>query len=402
MSLCLLTGCVTPIMLGPPRVPVYANAEAKADAQIALLRQVWAQVDRRFYDANFQGADWATAVDRYREAAAAAPDTDALYDVINEMLGELNDAHTGAMTPREAWEEYTEERAYVGVNLERVCDRWVVVELRPGSAAQEAGVRAGWIAVARDGETLPEEGFSFRSEMGETYRWTFLDEANHEREVLLTARTLPTPMPPEERRAEPEGWVYLRFDEFKSENQRWLRQRLAANREAPGIVLDLRQNSGGAVYLLERIINDFFPHRVAYGAFVSRQGRRADEKSAWLPGVSYDGPLVVLIGPGSASAAEILAHVMKHYGRAQLVGRTTAGVVVSSRFRRLRDGGKLQIGMSDYQSLDGTRLEGNGVEPDVVVERTLGDLRAGVDPDLDAALAILRAGKAEASRSSVQ
>jgi len=396
----LLGGCLTPT--GQPPAPrVYASMAARAEAQVAVLDQVWSQIDRRFYDPAFNGADWATARERYREAAAGAASEEELYDVLNEMLEELGDAHTVALTPLESWEDQQAQRAFVGVNIERIEGQWIVVELRPGGAAAEAGIQPGWIVVARDGEPLSEAGVTFNNEPGQTYTWTFRDLENRERDVALTARTLPDWMPPAEWHAK-EGWVYLRFDEFEPDYQNWLRTRLRANRKAPGIVLDLRQNAGGAVSSLERVITDFFPKRVAYGAFVSRKGRRDEERSAWLGGVGYEGALVVLIGPGSASSAEILAHVFKHYDRAVLVGRPTAGVVVASQFFRLRDGGELQIGTYDYESMDGTRLEGNGVAPDIEVERTLADVRAGRDPDLDAAVDWLRATVRPAARETTR
>jgi C-terminal processing protease CtpA/Prc len=57
----------------------------------------------------------------------------------------------------------------------------------------------------------------------------------------------------------------------------------------------------------------------------------------------------------------------------------------------LPDGGELQLSREDYFAPKGRRLEGNGLEPDVPVARTLADLRAGCDADLEAALRVLRA-----------
>ncbi len=396
-SALLLSGCVT-LQDSPPTEPVYANAAERAEAQKAVLFQAWQLVNKRFYDPAFNGTDWATAYDRYKEQAATASDVESLYEVINEMLGELDDGHTGAMTPMDAWEDRVEERAFVGLNLERLEDEWVVTELRPGSAAQESEIEPGWIAIARDGDLLPDERLDLESTPGSAYTWTFLDERDRERDVTLEARLLPDWMPPQEWHSE-EGWVYLRFDEFEASYHKWLRDKLRTHRDAPGIVLDLRQNGGGAVSSLEYVINDFFPNRVPYGAFISRKGKVDEEKSAWRDGVGYDGPVVALIGPSSASSAEILAHVFKHYDRATLIGRPTAGVVIASRYYRLRDGGELQIGMHDFKALDGTRLEGVGVEPDVEVERSLEDLREGYDADVSAAVKWLRAN-AEVAESA--
>jgi C-terminal processing protease CtpA/Prc len=388
VGLVCLTGCVVPLSQAP-REPIYVDAEARVDAQQAVLKQAWKLVDSKFYAADYNGADWATAYDRYAPRAGEAIGTTALYEVVNEMLAELEDAHTGAMTPQESWEDFMAARAFVGINLERIDDHWVVVDLRPGSAAEEAGVKVGWIAQARDGEALKEDGFSFRNDPGRTYVWRFIDENDQTQLVSLVARTLATRMPPIIKRSE-EGWIYLRFDEFESSQQVWLRRQLTAHLDAPGVILDLRQNSGGAVWTLERVINDFFPHRVSYGEFVSRKGRRDKEKSAWRSGVGFDGELVVLVGSASASSAEILAHVFQHYERGVLIGRPTAGAVVASRFYRLRDGGELQLGIHDFKSLDAQRLEGNGVQPDVLVERSLADLRGGIDSDLEAAADWLR------------
>src|SRR5690606_30087614 len=112
-----LAGCVTPGGQ-PPREPVYASAEERAEAHLRVLEEVWRKVERRFYARDFNGADWATAYDRHAEQAAAAPDTEALYEVINAMLAELGDAHTAALTPHERWQDYVATRALVGINLE--------------------------------------------------------------------------------------------------------------------------------------------------------------------------------------------------------------------------------------------------------------------------------------------
>ena len=80
----------------------------------------------------------------------------------------------------------------------------------------------------------------------------------------LLAERLPDLMPPEEKGSD-EGWIYLRFDEFVPMLRDWLRERLAANAGAPGIILDLRRNGGGEVATLERVLRDLLPGRCATG-----------------------------------------------------------------------------------------------------------------------------------------
>jgi C-terminal processing protease CtpA/Prc len=65
--------------------------------------------------------------------------------------------------------------------------------------------------------------------------------------------------------------------------------------------------------------------------------------------------------------------------------------VLFARMRSLPDGGMLEWSEDDLRTMQGRRLEGNGVTPDVETPpATVDDLRAGRDPDLDAALRILR------------
>jgi carboxyl-terminal processing protease len=126
------------------------------------------------------------------------------------------------------------------------------------------------------------------------------------------------------------------------------------------------------------------------GRFVRRDGKERETSGFALFSARYAGRVAVLIGPGSASASEIFAHVMKNEKRATLVGRRTAGAVIVSRFYGLPGGGRMQIPIQDYLGVDGERLEGRGVEPEITVPAaTLADWRAGRDPELQAALAVL-------------
>src|SRR5262249_34994135 len=67
---------------------------AQPPADLAVFDQVWDLVNQRFYDAKFNGVDWAAMRDKYRPLAEAAPDADAQAEVIERMLAELGASHT--------------------------------------------------------------------------------------------------------------------------------------------------------------------------------------------------------------------------------------------------------------------------------------------------------------------
>ena len=105
----------------------------------------------------------------------------------------------------------------------------------------------------------------------------------------------------------------------------------------------------------------------------------------------FQRPLVVLIGPGSISGAESFAGPMQAHGRATLVGERTAGICGVIRWVRLAPGWGICLAAchTDFGPQE-WRLNRIGVTPDVLVTPTPDDEAAGRDPQMEAALEILR------------
>lgn len=379
----LVGGCVT----GPPRADVTLSAEERLAHNQRVFDRAWQLVNEKFFDAKFRGVDWQAMHARYRPDAEKAADDSHLYGVINAMLGELKESHNFALSPQRRWEYQSKQRARVGIGLKRAEGRWVVSEVMPNSPAQAAGVQSGWLVQARNGVPLGETA-TFNLEPGETVTYDFVDEHDRPRPFTLKACVLSTADRREVRSME-NGIVYLRFDGFDRASLHWLSDQLKLHRDASGAIVDLRYNHGGAFFSLEFILGEFFPRAVPLGTFVRRSGVESDKGSWQLFPARFAGKVVVLTDGGTASCAEIFAHVLRYYSRATIVGRPTAGAVVVSRFFSLPDGGMLQLAVEDFRGLDGQRLEGVGVKPDVTIPLTLADLRAGNDPDLAAAAARL-------------
>ena len=390
-----LAGCVsTPA----PRVSLDNLPPSQVDLATRNLRvfnAAWSLVADRHYDPKLQGVDWPAAGATFGPQAAAATDKKTLYAAINEMLDLLHDSHTHALTPELAMERQTQQRARTGFNLTPLDGQWAVAEVVPGSPAELAGVQRGWLVLARNGTPLAEKN-DFRAQDGEVARWEFRDTHDQPVTLALVARPLST-KPRQEVRELPGGFICLRFDGFDGPDRRWLSEQLKAHHNAPGVVLDLRQNPGGETFSLGITIGEFFEHTVDCGAFVSRSGARSEKNSWQFGSAHYTGHVAVLVDRATASAAEIFSAVLQDHGRATLIGRKTAGAVLASWFSVLPDGGELQLSREDYFAPKGRRLEGNGLEPDVKVLRTLEDLRAGRDADLEAALHVLQEAPAAAT-----
>lgn len=386
--LALCAGCATVPPVHVPVAELPAEQQARARENLRVFNAVWDLVHRRHYDPKLGGLDWKATAIVHAPKAAAAPDDTALYAVLNAMLDPLHDSHTRALTPRQAGERREQLRARTGFSMTRIERQWVVSEVLPDSPAEQAGVRVGWIVVARNQQPLSDR-ISFRAQDGEIVAWEFRDAGDRTVRVSTAARPLSTASRRVARELEG-GFVYLRFDEFDATDRRWLSAELKKHRAAPGVVLDLRWNPGGETFSLGISIGEFFDRPVDCGTFITRSGSRQVKNSWQLGSAEYRGRVVVLVDGGTGSAAEIFAAVLQDHGRATIVGRRTAGAVLASRFHALPGGGELQLSREDYVAPKGRRLEGVGVEPDVIVPRLLADVRAGRDADLEAALRVLR------------
>jgi carboxyl-terminal processing protease len=387
VSLAMLAGCTT---TPAPRVSlatVPAEQRARAQDNVRVFERVWGLVADGHYDPKLHGVDWPAVGLKYGAEAAAAKDDKALYTSLNAMVGLLKDSHTHALSPAQVKERRTQTRARTGIYMTRVDGRWVVNEVIAGSPAELAGVKTGWLVVARNGAPFGERSEA-RPKEGEVARWEFLDTADRPVALDIAAKSLST-KPRQEARVLPGGFVYLRFDAFDTADRRWLSEQLKTNRDAPGVVIDLRRNPGGGTISMGITIGEFFERSVDCGTFITRGGYRGGKSSWQIGSARYRGRVVVLVDGATGSAAEIFAAVLQEHGRATIVGRKTAGAVLASWFHGLPDGGELQLSREDYVTPKGRRLESDGVEPDVKVARTVAEVRAGRDADLEAALKVL-------------
>jgi C-terminal processing protease CtpA/Prc len=164
------------------------------------------------------------------------------------------------------------------------------------------------------------------------------------------------------------GIGYVKIGSFPDKMAEAIGWALQREGELHGLVLDLRGNPGGIVDSVDATAGAFLPAgtllSTAQGRWHFFGVRRfvADRTT----GVSYRGPLVVLVDGETASGAETLARALQYYHRAIIVGTHTAGKVMGVEVEMpLADGGLLRVATLDVSGPDGRRLEGRGVDPDV-------------------------------------
>lgn len=163
-------------------------------------------------------------------------------------------------------------------------------------------------------------------------------------------------------------------------------------RDAPGFIVDLRSNGGGAEPRAAQIASLFADKRYLYARSKVRSGPEAGDFRESPPrhigsatSEPYTRPVVCLIGPGCVSSAEGFALMMKAMDHVTLVGKPTRGASGNPRAVTLSNG--VRVWFSRWVSMepDGTPIEGRGIQPDVEVEHT-----DPGDPTFDKAVEILR------------
>ncbi|GHO72567.1 hypothetical protein KSD_03380 [Ktedonobacter sp. SOSP1-85] len=180
--------------------------------------------------------------------------------------------------------------------------------------------------------------------------------------------------------------LYVHFTEFKRGVYEQINRAVqGAGAQLKGVILDLRGNGGGDVEEQRRVIS-LFVHNKIIASFVDKQGQRTDQRTDERVPLLHV-RLVALIDRGCGSACDATAMDIRDLHLGRLVGERTAGVVSgpSSGFF-LDDGSVVIVPVSFMQGPAGEIVDGIGVPPDDEVQSTQADLAAGRDPVLEKAL----------------
>ncbi len=270
----------------------------------------------------------------------------------------------------------------------------VIVAPLDDSPAEAAGLRAGDQVLAVDGtstlgETISSLVFEVRGEAGTDVTLS-VRRGDSELDITITRAVIEL----QEVNSEllEEGIGYVRLTSFTDRATSLFRDALASLLEqgATGIVFDLRSNPGGYIVAAQGVASQFIP--AGELLFTVESG---DDVREWRAdsGVAQDGAIdvVVLVDGGSASASEIVAAALQEYDRATILGQPTFGKNTVQIWNDLPNGGGLRLTTDRWFTPNHNSAAPGGLQPDVLVEGPE-DPESEEDPQLDAALEILRGG----------
>jgi carboxyl-terminal processing protease len=340
------------------------------------------------------------------------------YALLDGMVGELRDSHTRVYSPLQREQQLKFPANERGNSIRKVEEKSVVVSVAPDSEAARAGVKAGMIVRRIDGQAIDEALAKAREEIGAssseralevrafskilagepetTLTLELIDSGGKSLNVSLRRQTLAS-NPTVSARLLNSGIAYLRFSGFVETLENEIKETLEKFKDAPAMILDLRDNGGGDGEMGLRFTGNFFEREITIANLVTRTGKppipempmilQTGGKNAQV----YSRPLAVLINEGTASTSELIAAVMQEQNRATIFGTRSCGCVLGFLdYKKLKSGGFLTMSEFGFVTAKKRTLEGSGVTPDKIVPLTINDIARGRDAAIEQAVRFLK------------
>jgi C-terminal processing protease CtpA/Prc len=405
-----------------------------SDAFDALFQKV----SREYPFTNEKNLDWQALYNQFKPRVEKANNPEDFYIALRDFTYAIPDGHVGLQLDAQVFQQ--ERGGGFGLNLAELSDgRVIVTQVFPDLPAEKAGIQTGAEILSWGGipvqqaldQVVPYFGpystdqakregqvtFLTRVSPGERIPVSYINPGGTTtQQTTLTAvpefdslrealglNDLPI-LPIEAKILQPSGLGYIRINTFEDDfhlmAQLWERYiQDFQDRDVPGIIIDVRNNSGGNPGLAENFAGFFFDKEIELfrRSYYNEKTQKFEyeeqtEKIKPAP-VFFDRPVAVLVGPNCVSACEEFAYTMQQNGDTIIVGSyPTAGAFgeVGRGQYKLPDGMSMQFPTGRAETMDGKVLiEGTGVIPDIKVPVTEQNVLGQVDAVLEAAIQAL-------------
>lgn len=310
------------------------------------------------------------------------------------MVSAAGDPYTAFFNEKEAaelQEQITGTFSGIGAELGKDEDgNIIIVSPIKGFPAEAAGLRAKDVIVSIDGEStaglsIDKAITKIRGEKGTDVTLKIYRGGAETKDITITRETIKVPSV--EYKVLENNIGYIEIIQFQSDTAEIVKQAAKEFEEqgVTGVVLDLRGNPGGLLESSVDVSSIWLPE----GKKVLVQKRDGKvQQTYYSSGTAYFAgvPTVVLIDEGSASASEIVAGALKDNKAATVVGQKSYGKGSVQDILPLSGGGELKVTIARWFRPNGENIDKKGIKPDVDIKITEEEIKAGKDPQLDAAI----------------
>jgi C-terminal processing protease CtpA/Prc len=402
------------------------NENDRKMRRVAAFARLWSEVKYNFvFLSQRPDLDWDSVLELFLPRVEQARSDEEYAQTLEEVVALLKDGHTQVFA--------SDPKDMPALNIEPIEGRPVVTAIADIPEMQGTGVRPGMELVTVNGasvdQMLKEEIYPYiaastpqdrderafrqllQGETGAKLPATFRDLQGQIRSVQLVC-DLNThaesakwrQKPPLEFRSLADGIAYVALNTFDSDEVvKEFDAHFGDVSNAKGLILDVRENSGGSsdngYAIIARLIDKATDQTSKWRTRDYKPAVRAWGKpEEWFEGQAdaiqprgehpYLRPVAVLVGPKTYSAAEDFLVPLKATKRATVVGTPTGGSTGQPLFLRIFGAGVMICTKWD-RFPDGTEFVGVGIQPDILVQRTRRDVAEGKDPVLERAIALL-------------
>ena len=365
-----LASAVLIVLLATPQVLALNDAQQ-------LVVESWRLVNQGYLDpGQFDKIRWKRL--RQKALENTIETSEDAYSAIEAMLLPLNDPYTRLLRPAdyEVMKASNEGNlSGVGLQLGHRQDSNATVVIAPleGSPAAEAGILSGTEVLEVNGEAVESLGLEataarLRGAVGTQVVLKLQSPQGEQQELTLERRNIDLrPVRTRRLRSDAHTLGYIRITQFSEGVPDQVREAIdeLSDKSVEGLVLDLRNNSGGLVSAGLAVADAFLDQQ----PIVETRNRSgiADPIQAG-PEVLYSGPMVTLVNEGTASASEILAGALQDDDRSLLLGSNTFGKGLIQTLTNLSDSSGLAVTVAGYVTPSGRDIQGEGITPDRILD----------------------------------
>lgn len=260
-------------------------------------------------------------------------------------------------------------------------DGFLITEVLTGGPAENAGVEAGDVIVQVDGKTPKdtEEAISMLKGDPGTEVKIRVKRGDANKDFSLVRGEIPGEVI-ETTTFKEENLGYIRIKIFGEDTDAKFDEAVSGFEAAKvdGIIIDIRDNPGGLMEKGIEIADKLLPEGLIVYT-VDAKGERTDYNS---DSKCTRLPFVILVNENTASAGEMLAAAVKTFDAGTLIGAKTYGKGRAQMTTVFEDNSALNLTISEFFAPDGTKIDGVGVNPDILVRNPAA---AKNDPQLERA-----------------
>ncbi len=257
-----------------------------------------------------------------------------------------------------------------GIGLLRRKNSIEVMHVVPGSPAEKSGIRPGDTILAVNGKDV--SGFSeLHVETllkGKTNESLSIDIGRNGRKRSVFVTRKPVSLYEVEMTWK-EKTLNIKSRKLGSSTVADLRNYLIAAgvEKADGIILDLRDNSGGLEKAMETTAGLFLPRDSVYARYRYIDGYTCVRRTSLEPVVPADMPLVVIVNRSTMAGAEFMAAALQKRPHTIVLGDNTLGLTRLEEVVTYGDASILRVRVATILTAEGRDITGGGVRPGVRV-----------------------------------